>query len=112
VQKKKQTKKKREESLDDFITHDVLCVVLCVVWLIKLSPPHTVFEHLTMLETELLFTASISSCSLQLLVPEKQWWRDDSIRMMFALWVRPHTEWGTSCVPECCTCTNKQTNIR
>jgi len=31
-----------------------LCVVLCVVWVIKLLPTHTVLERLTMLETELL----------------------------------------------------------
>ena len=30
-----------------------LCVVLCVVWVIKLLPTHTVLEHLTMLEIEL-----------------------------------------------------------
>jgi len=42
-------------------------------------------EHLTMLEAELLLTASVSGHSLQLLVPEKQWWMDGSIRMTFAL---------------------------
>ena len=35
------------------VRDDVLCIVLCVVWVIKLLPTHIVLEHLTMLETEL-----------------------------------------------------------
>jgi len=42
---------------------DLLCVVLCVVWVSELSPTHTVFELLTVVETE-------SPCCLsQQLVP-------------------------------------------
>jgi len=32
---------------------DVLCMVLCVVWVVKLLPPHTVLECVTGLETDL-----------------------------------------------------------
>jgi len=36
------------------VCNDVLCVVLCMVWVIKLSPTHAILEHLTVLETESL----------------------------------------------------------
>jgi len=35
------------------VRDDVLCMVLCVVWVIKLLPAHTVLECVTVLETEL-----------------------------------------------------------
>ena len=62
-------KKKKEESLDDLITvlcDDVLCVVLCVVWVRELSPTHAVSECLTMLETDVALsdvTALDACCS-------------------------------------------------
>jgi len=46
--------KRQGESLDNLITcDDVLRVVLCMVWVIKLLPTHAILEHFTMLETEL-----------------------------------------------------------
>ena len=66
--------KKQVESLDDFITYDdILCVVLCVVLCNQIITHAHSLEHLTMLETVLLLTTNLSSHSLQLLFPEKQW---------------------------------------
>jgi len=45
-------KMRREPGRSHHMCDDVLCVVLCVVWVIKLSPTHTISERLTMLETE------------------------------------------------------------
>ena len=37
----------REPGRFDHMRGDVLCMVLCVVWVIKLPPMHAVFEHIT-----------------------------------------------------------------
>jgi len=45
-------KMRREPGQSHHMRDDVLCMVLCVVWVIKLSPTHTISECLTVLETE------------------------------------------------------------
>ena len=42
----------REPRQFDHVRDDVLCVVLCMVLVIELSPTHAVLERITMLETE------------------------------------------------------------
>jgi len=42
----------REPGQFDHVHDDVLCMVLCVVWVIEFLPMHSVFECLTVLETE------------------------------------------------------------
>jgi len=34
------------------VRDDILCVDLCMVWVIELSPMHAILEHLSVLETE------------------------------------------------------------
>ena len=40
------------------VRDDVLCMVLCVVWVIKLLPVHTVLECVTVLETVAMSTVT------------------------------------------------------
>ena len=49
----------REPGRFDHVHDDILCVVLCMVWIIELSPMHAVFESLTMLEIVALLTVIV-----------------------------------------------------